>query len=434
VIDCGIPSIEMAANARKGEAIKHAEAPSNNDADEFVSVNTGRGNIEADAFLATIVESSDDAIISKNLDAIITSWNRAAELMFGYRAEEAIGQPIYIVIPPELMEEEANILRRIRRGERVEHFQTVRLRKGGTRIYVSLTISPVRDRRGRIIGASKIARDITERKRIEEELAKAKEGLEHHARNLEATVAERTASLQETIFQLESFSYSITHDMRGPLRAISGYAHVLQEDHSERLDERARDLVARMGAAATRLDRLIQDVLTYSRIAREEMPMETVSLRALIEDIVAQYPEVQQHSKNIEIACGDERVRANPAALTQCISNLLGNAVKFVAPGQTPRVRVFCEERGENARLWVEDNGIGISAEQQKQIFGVFHRLHGPSEYPGTGIGLAIVKRSVERMNGNVGVESDPGRGSRFWIELAREQTAKVVSQGKEPA
>jgi PAS domain S-box-containing protein len=234
--------------------------------------------------------------------------------------------------------------------------------------------------------------------------------------HLERTVNERTARLQETIGDLEAFSYSIAHDMRAPLRAMQGFATILSED-SKQLGVEARECIRRIISAADRMDKLIQDVLDYSRVVRADLPLKAVDVERLLRGIVESYPQFQLPHGEIVIEGIFPRVLANEAALTQCISNLLSNPIKFVAPGVIPRVRVWAERREGRVHLFFEDNGIGIKPEWQEKIFAIFQQLSKSSE--GTGIGLAIVKKAVHRMNGQVGVRSEPGKGSTFWLDLA---------------
>lgn len=366
--------------------------------------------------LAAIVECSDDAIISKNLDGIITSWNKGAERIFGYSELEALGRPVTMLMPPERVNEEPSILERIARGERIDHYETVRRRKDGKLLNISITVSPVRNGDGEIVGASKIARDVTERKRAEEELHRAKDELAAVNQTLEKRVEERTASLREVIAQMEEFSYSVSHDLRGPARAMQGYATATLEDYGDRLDARGRDYLDRIIRGSTRMDRLIQDVLTYSRIARAEVRLQPVSLQRLVPEILHQYVDTPRAETTIRNEL--HTVLAHEPSLTQVISNLLCNAVKFVAPGVMPKIQIWSEIRGQNVRLWIEDNGIGIRPEHQRRLFGMFERVHQNGAYEGTGIGLAIVRKAVEKMGGTVGVESDGITGSNFWIEL----------------
>jgi len=241
---------------------------------------------------------------------------------------------------------------------------------------------------------------------------------------LEKRVAERTAKLQELVNELEHFSYTITHDMRAPLRAMQGFGEILLDECGEcRHTERA-EFLRRIADSAGRMDKLITDALNYSKALREELDLEPINAKAVLQGIVNSYPQFQPPKADIQIADDIPMVLANEAGLTQCFSNLLGNAVKFVAPGLLPKVRIWAEVRDHQPstndhqliRIWFEDNGIGIAKRYQEQIFMMFQRLS--KNYEGTGIGLALVRKVVERMKGRVGVESEEGQGSRFWVEL----------------
>ena len=362
-------------------------------------------------YLSAVVEYSDDAIITKNLDGIVTSWNRSAERLFGYSAEEMIGRPVALLMPPDRPNEEPTILGRLRQGERIDHYETVRRRKDGSLIDISLTVSPVRDQSGRIIGASKIARDITELRKAREILAKSHQELEER-------VKERTASLNETIAQLEEFSYSLSHDLKAPVRAMAGCAQAVLEDYGSQLDAEGQDLLNRIIRAGSRMERLIHDVLIYSRVARCDIEIKQLALEPLIRDITSQYPEMQPPRAEIVFRGPLKEVLAHEPSLTQALSNLLSNAVKFVEVGTKPLVIIRTKSNPGRVRLWIEDNGIGIKPEYQRRLFGVFERAHQDKRFEGTGIGLAIVRKAVERMGGTVGVESDGITGSSFWIEL----------------
>src|SRR5438445_7541561 len=231
---------------------------------------------EARARLAAIVESSADGILSIGLDGRINTWNPGAERIFGYTAAEAVGKPISLLIPPDHAHEEPAILERIKQGERFDHYQTVRVTKDGARLDVSLSVAPMKGASAKIIGASKIARDITEDKRTERALAETREMLRQHAENLETRVLERTSELQETIRSLDSFCYSIAHDLRAPLRAMSGFSTELMEHLGPRLDERAREYMFRIRGSASRMDRLICDLLELGRLGTIDLPIETV--------------------------------------------------------------------------------------------------------------------------------------------------------------
>ncbi len=259
-----------------------------------------------------------------------------------------------------------------------------------------------------------------ELERSEASLKDAENKLRQYAETLEITVEQRTAQLHETITQLKAYSYSVSHDLRAPLRAMHGYAKVLLDDYQATLGTDEKMYLERILLAAERMDNLIQDVLSYSQLASIELKSEPIDLNKLVKDIVQHYPQLSSVAARggIVIESPLPQVMAPEAALSQCLSNLLTNAAKFVPEGAVPRVVVRAECQDRDVRLWVEDNGIGISAEYQARIFGVFERIPGERSYEGTGIGLAIVRRAAERMGGQVGVESELGKGSKFWVLL----------------
>lgn len=244
--------------------------------------------------------------------------------------------------------------------------------------------------------------DITERKRAEEKL--------------ETAVAERTAELRATIADLEAFSYSISHDLRGPLRVMQSFAQALAEDCGESLSSIGKDYIRRIVSAAERMDRIIQEVLVYSRIARTELPLERIALKEFISSLLDGYPAFHDAEADISLPEELPTVWGNQAALTQCLSNLLENALKFVAPGVKPQVKIAARVAEGRAFLSIRDNGIGIPKRAHEAIFGLFYRLD--QSYEGTGIGLAIVRKAIERMGGRITLESEPERGSTFTLEL----------------
>jgi signal transduction histidine kinase len=254
-----------------------------------------------------------------------------------------------------------------------------------------------------------------------EALNAAKEELARANQDLEKTVRERTLHLKETIRSLETVCYNIAHDLRAPNRAIAGFAEVLLAEHADPLDDIARDCLRRISLAAQRSDALTLDLLAYGRLGHANLPCSRQSLRAHLQVVLQKLAAViADAGASVEVVEPLPEVRANPTALEQVLTNLLTNALKFVAQGVQPHVTVRAEDSGASCRVLVEDNGIGIPLEHQHDIFGVFQRLHAPEEYPGSGIGLAIVQKSVERMGGKVGVESATEQGSRFWFELPK--------------
>jgi signal transduction histidine kinase len=240
---------------------------------------------------------------------------------------------------------------------------------------------------------------------------------EEQARKLEV-IEKLNEELREANQQLEAFTYSVSHDLRGPLRSLRGFAELLLEDHAVGLDENGRGYLERIKVAATRMDRLIRDLLEYSRVMREQLKLQPVSIGELLKDVVNM--NVLPNGSRLELSVADDLlpVVGQPTLLSQCLSNLLSNAAKFVEDGAEPKVRVSTERREERVRIWVEDNGIGIDPAYHQKVFGLFERVGDVNRHEGTGIGLAIVARAVERMGGRCGVESALGKGSRFWIEL----------------
>lgn len=251
-----------------------------------------------------------------------------------------------------------------------------------------------------------------------EQLRSAHAQIQQHANHLEKMVAERTARLQETVGELEAFSYSVSHDMRAPLRAMSRYAEVLLLDAGKKLDPCEQQYLERIVTNSKRLDALIQDALTYSRVSQAELDLKPIDVAPLINEIIEQYPALHREKADIECKTPLLQVLAHDASVTQCLSNLMANAVKFVDPGVRPKVTIWTEPVDSQVRIYVRDNGIGIAAQDQQRIFGMFARIHSDKLYEGTGIGLAIVRKAAERMGGSTGVESEAGIGSTFWIQL----------------
>ena len=366
---------------------------------------------EAIARLAAIVDSADDAIVSKTLDGVITSWNRAAQAMFGWTAAEAVGQRITLIIPRERWHEEDEVLARVRKGESIDHFDTVRVRKNGERIDVSLTVSPVKDARGRIIGASKIARDVSDRKHAEAERA----ALLHAAQQAREEAEELNRSKDQ-------FLALLSHELRTPLNAIFGWARMLQ---SAAMDEvtsrRAIDAILRNATAQVQL---VEDLLDVSRIITGKMRLDVQSLdlKSVIESALdAVQPAASAKGLKIETVLDPNAGPVVGAAdrLRQVVWNLLMNAIKFTP--RDGRVQVHLRKLKSHVEIVVSDSGEGIQPEILPFIFDRFRQGDSTTTRPhgGLGLGLALVRHLVDLHGGRVRAASEgPGRGATFVVEL----------------
>jgi PAS domain S-box-containing protein len=343
--------------------------------------------------LAAIVDSSDDAIVSKDLNGIVTSWNKSAERLFGYTAADMIGQSITLIIPPDRIGEEPRILASIRNGQRVEHFETIRRRKDGTLLDISLTISPVRDQHGTVIGASKIARDITERKQALNALRRANR-------------------------DLEQFAFSVSHDLQEPLRNIKLFSELLVQRLGGTLDAEAQEFLDQLQTGATRMETLVRDLLAYTRVRNIEPAREivdaNVAFAAALESLAAAIAESGATVTSDRLPY----VPMYGPHLEQVFQNLIGNAIKYRSLERAAEVRVEAVRESGCYAFSVRDNGIGIDPRYREKIFELFKRLHTSEKYSGTGLGLAICQRIVEQYDGRIWVESERGNGATFYFTI----------------
>jgi PAS domain S-box-containing protein len=392
--------------------------------------------------LAAVVESSEDAIIGKSLDGTIIAWNRGAEKVFGYPSSEAVGRSILFLLLPERANEETGILERIALGQGVEHFETTRVRKDGTHIDISATISPIRDKAGMVVGASQIARDITERKRADQEIQRLNNEMERRnaeletqtvelqkARDeLEVRVNERTEELasanqvlERSNIELQQFAYIASHDLQSPLRSISGFVQLLKSEYNGKLDKQADDWIRRTVQAIGQMQTMIRDVLAYSRVDSRSRPFAPTAFLDVFNEAVALL-ESSIHDAGGQVVCDElPVVMGDRSQLVQLMQNLIGNGLKYHGD-KSPNVHVSAKRDGNEWAFSVRDNGIGIDPKYHERIFEIFKRLHDQTEYPGTGIGLAVCRRVVTRHGGRIWLQSEAGRGSVFHFTLPEER------------
>jgi PAS domain S-box-containing protein len=346
---------------------------------------------DSDSRYAGLLDALPDAVISADEQGLIIEFNAAAEAIFGYRVEEVLGRPVSILMPPERADELTRIVERVRLGERVEHYETVRQRKDGRRIDVSLTISPIRDVLGRITGSATIARDVTASKRTERELLRSNE-------------------------ELEQFAYVASHDLSEPLRVIAGFTDLLARRYGGRLDEEADRFIGFTISGVERMQAIIDGFLAYSSAGRVALQRVEIDTAALVQEVLgALASSIAEHRTSVEVA-DLPRVWAEPTLLRQLLQNLIGNAVKFAAEEQ-PRVRISAMREPERWRFDIADNGPGIDPRDARRVFEMFQRMHG-REVPGTGIGLAIAKRIAERHGGRIWVSPAARGGSLFCFTI----------------
>lgn len=343
---------------------------------------------ELRARLAAIVESSDDAIVSKDLNGIVMTWNAGAQRLFGYTAEEAVGRPITIIIPPDRLDEEPQILQRIRRGERVDHFETIRQRKDGTTLDISLTISPIVDSRGTIVGASKIARDITERRVLER--------------------------------QKDAFIGIAAHELRTPVTGIKAYAQLLARRLRRTGDAASVDTLEKLDTQVDRLNGLIEDLLDVTRIQSGALPYRPApfDLRALLAEVIDETQRTTTQHQIVTDYAAPVTLVGDRNRIGQVVTNLLTNAIKY-SP-QADRIIVRAASENGNLIVSVQDFGIGIPKADQPHIFERFYRVNAESRaaYAGLGLGLYISAEFVKRHGGTIWVESEEGQGTTIAFSL----------------
>jgi PAS domain S-box-containing protein len=356
-----------------------------------------------------VFENSNDAIFIHDFDGRIIDANERMLALFGYGRDEVVSARMADFVVPEDHQKYQTALQKLK-SDGAAVFEIDFRKKNGEIFPAEVSSSIFTVGNAKVVQG--IVRNIIERKRTEEEFKK-------YRKHLEDFVAQRTDQLESVNKELEAFAYSVSHDLRAPLRAMEGFANALLEDYAGHLDSVGQDYARRVVSAAQHMDALIQDLLAYSRLSRSSLKPSTVSLDSVLGEVLHQFnPDVQKTGAQIRVERPLPEVMGDHATLVQVLSNLISNALKFVQPGVKPGVNIWAEEKQGRVRLWVEDTGIGIAPEYHDKIFRIFERLQGVEAYPGTGVGLAIVKKGMERMGGQAGVDSTLGRGSKFWVEL----------------
>ncbi|MCB1556760.1 MAG: PAS domain S-box protein, partial [Alphaproteobacteria bacterium] len=357
--------------------------------------------------LASIVESSDDAIISTDLEGTISSWNLGAKLLFGHRTSEALGKNVRMIIPSNLTEEEAEIMASLSAGKRIKHYETVRIDKDGNLLDVSMTVSPLRDGEDKIVGASMVVRNITERKRAEAELMKY------------------TMQLKQSNQELDDFVYIISHDLKEPVRGLYSYSQFMAEDYADRLEIEGVDKLETLKKLSLRMEELIESLLYYSRLGRSELAFGRTDMNeVLAKTLDLMEPEMKAGNVTIQVQGPLPHVVCDSVRVGEIFRNLIVNAIKY-NDSEEKNVEIGCttdhEKYPGREVFYVADNGIGIEEKYRETIFKMFKRLHARGAYGGgTGSGLTIVQKIVDRHGGIIWVESRKGEGSTFYFMLEK--------------
>ena len=367
-------------------------------------------------WLRVTLTSIGDGVMVTDPQGRIVLMNHEAEKLSGWTQSDALHQPlpgVFRIVNEDTRATVADPVAAVLQTKKVVGLanHTVLLSRNGEEWPIEDTAAPIFDPAGNILGVVLVFHDASG-------IRSAQKSLKAYSVELENKVADRTMKLQQTVSELESFSYSVSHDLRSPLRAMLGFSEAILEDYGDKLDAQGKNYLERIKNSALRLDRLIQDLLSYTRISRQDEPLEVIDLHQFVTEIIEHDASLNQPTVSIHIDGTLPKVMGHTTALNQVVTNLLGNAAKFMAPGKKPEIRIRAENHGNMERIWVEDNGIGISAANQEKIFEMFMQINEPARYGGTGIGLAIVKKAMQTMRGTVGVESSEGEGSRFWIDL----------------
>lgn len=360
--------------------------------------------------LAAVIRSSGDAIVTVNPDGIITSWNTGAETLSGYVADEAIGYHLSLIIPPALLADANSTIASVMAGKHYHHFESRIVRKDTGSMRVSVSLSPVMFQ-GKIMGVSMIMRDANV-------LCKTREPeIEELNEILEQKVAERTAELREANQALEAFSYSVSHDLKAPVRAINNFVKLISRDCSQQLTPDITELLEHIESNSLRMNSIIEDLLSLAKHSRTNLDYKLVDMTELFNKVWGCLAHSMPNNASLQLESLPV-VEADASMIEQVVVNLLSNAVKYSSHTPDAKVNVGCRTEDGNYVFYIKDNGAGFDMQYYDRLFGVFERLHSASEFDGTGVGLYLVKRIVEKHNGSVWAWSQPGEGAEFYFTL----------------
>jgi PAS domain S-box-containing protein len=350
-----------------------------------------------------IMMYSTDGIITINMDGIVTTWNHAAEEMFTYTADEALGNNLFDLLVVENIKEKTAIIKKIKHSAYDNHFEINRIKKSGEGIVVSCTISPVMNTEYEIVGKSVVARDITALRRLENEL-------KHLNNEFEMRIKERTE-------EIESFSYSVSHDLRAPLRAVNGYAKIIEEDFQTVLNEEGIRLLREVQSNALKMGELIDALLDFSKLGRQPVTKSVIDMNTLVESVVNEISTSTPHHAKIKChdilpACADNSL------MKHVFTNLISNAIKYSSQNDFSQIDITSVRNHSEVIYKIKDNGVGFDMEYAGKLFGVFQRLHSNEQFPGTGVGLAIVHRIIQKHNGKVWAKGKENEGAEFYFSL----------------
>ncbi len=377
--------------------------------------------------LANVVESSEDAIITKSLKGHILSWNKGAELIYGYFSQEVLGKHVSMLAPLELKKEMDELIDKIKSGIKINNYETVRLTKEGKLINIAITLSPVFDSNGKLIAISNISRDITEKKHAEKQLEEYSDKLANINKILNVEINDHEKAeikldrliqkLKNSNEELEQFAYVSSHDLREPLRMIISFLQLLKDNYKEDLDQNANDYINYAIDGAKRMDMMINDLLEYSRISSQEREFEYINSEKILETVLLNLKPAIDDVHAIITHDPLPLIYANEQQIIQLFQNLISNAIKYRGK-EIPRIHIFVENVDDEYIFSVKDNGIGIDKKNLERIFTIFQRLHTKEEYEGTGIGLAISKKILQKHRGKIWAESEQGKGTTFYFTI----------------